>query len=128
MKKFDVVFRKEKLWDHNNRPFPNKISLLFTLLIMLQIALDGARSHLRSRINYANNTSLVLWSLYIWVAPKWKHLKCQKPICSLVLDSFTIWFGFQTDRSMIGVGYKNTEPSYFCGVGKVYISLSLIRG
>lgn len=24
--------------------------------------------------------------------------------------------------------YKNTEPSYFCGVGKVYISLSLICG
>lgn len=29
---------------------------------------------------------------------------------------------------MIGVGYKNTEPSYFCGVGKVCISPPLIRG
>lgn len=36
--------------------------------------------------------------------------------------------GFQTDLSMTGVGYKNTEPSYFCRVGKVYISPSLIRG
>lgn len=95
LKKFVVLFRKEKLWDHNNRPFSNKISLLFTLLIMLQIALDGARSRLRSRINDDNNTSLVLWSLYIWVAPKWKHLKCQKPICGLVLDSFTIFLAFK---------------------------------
>lgn len=29
---------------------------------------------------------------------------------------------------MIGVGYENTEPSYFCGVGKVCISPPLIRG
>lgn len=70
MKKFDALFRKEKLWDHSNRPFSNKISLPFTLLIMLQIALDGARSSLRSRINDDNNTGLVLWSLHNWVAPK----------------------------------------------------------
>jgi len=70
MKKFDTLFRKEKLWDHNNRPFSNKISLPFTLLIMLQIALDGARNSLRSRINDDNNTSLVFWNLHNWVAPK----------------------------------------------------------
>lgn len=66
----DTLFRKEKLWDHNNRPFSNKISLPFTQLIMLQIAPDGARSSLRNRINDDNNTSLVLWSLHNWVAPK----------------------------------------------------------
>lgn len=68
--KVDTLFRKEKLWDHNNRPFSNTNSLPFTQLIMLQIALDGARSSLRNRINDDNNTSLVLWSLYNWVAPK----------------------------------------------------------
>lgn len=70
MKRFDALFTKEKLWNHNNRPYSNKTSLPFTLLIMLQIALDDARISLRSRINDDNNTSLVLWSLHNWVAPK----------------------------------------------------------